>query len=370
VESESVQPLPSDDPAKPLLYKTVIERREIPQNSIVSFKGRVEVIREKEGNPDGFNVFQSHSEFTYEVVNQSNLSVETEFLFPFLDIGNTHSNTTHSVYENIHIEVDGQEFDDFIVVPAGLQWTMEMSPQEKAVVFISFDAKGMDGYTYGLADKREVTNFELDIFSNTSDVFFSVYPEGGNIDFKAIMLQRNAIIATVNIDRVISAPSMGLSFVQNTFPYAPHDATLRLLRFMPRGLVFLLVIFTLTLLIAEVRVNYRELLLLQALSWGYVLLFMAFSPYPDNARKILFLGSIGLGTFFFFLLWGKPSLPRIGILAWTILLLGFYPLNSGKNYDAYPKNLYDTFILTCILVYIFAYLLYMRLNKGKTSRPF
>jgi hypothetical protein len=74
--------LPVTEPTGPTLYQTVLVRQPVLQNSIVRFQGQVEMISGREQDVDKFNTYFVNANFLYDVVNQSDTTVETEFRFP------------------------------------------------------------------------------------------------------------------------------------------------------------------------------------------------------------------------------------------------------------------------------------------------
>jgi hypothetical protein len=252
--------------------------------------------------------------------------------------------------------------------PDGLRWATAMKPHQQMAIVISYEARGMDGFSYTIPDQREITDFEIMISSNSRDVFFGVDPSGSNIHSNVRCPRPDDCIFVVRIDRVVAAPQITAAFVQFPLPYAPHDLTLRLLRFVPRAVLFLLVGFVFTIVINGAPFRTKNLLLFQAMLWGSVLLFLVFSPHNENPKMLLFLGAGVTGILVFFILPEIPTLARIAILIWTFLLLGIYPLISIKNVDTYPENLYDSFVVAGLLVYVFVYSLYTRFRGNSTHQ--
>src|SRR5688572_26634541 len=101
IETSMLATLPVTEPSSPVLYQTVLVRQPVPQNSIVRFQGQVEMISGREQDADKFNTYFLNAYYLYDVVNQSNTTVETEFLFPL--------SSPNGYFENIHVQVDGRD---------------------------------------------------------------------------------------------------------------------------------------------------------------------------------------------------------------------------------------------------------------------
>jgi len=135
IETSMLATLPVTEPSSPVLYQTVLVRQPVPQNSIVRFQGQVEMISGREQDADKFNTYFLNAYYLYDVVNQSNTTVETEFLFPL--------SSPNGYFENIHVQVDGRDVDDLRADGGGLRWAMKMRPNQLTTVSIAYSARGM-----------------------------------------------------------------------------------------------------------------------------------------------------------------------------------------------------------------------------------
>jgi hypothetical protein len=363
IETESLATLPVVDPAAPLLYLTSKVRQQIPQNSITRFRGKVDLTSGKQEDPDGFNGYYVQANFVYDVVNQSDLAVETEFLFPL--------ETYPTTYEKFHLYLDQKEFTSVIVTTDGLRWSIAMAPRKKIVISISYSAKGMNGYTYTLPESREVRDFILTISSDRPDVYASVSPTGETIQHAVDVSPAGMFISTARIDQAVVAPTIGVSFVETTLPYAPYDLALHLLRFMPRSSIFLAVVCAITLLISGAPFGLRELTLFLSLSWAHIFSSILICWLFQDPKNGLLCSAAFFTILQYYVLRGAGLswFARVGMLSWMFFFAGIYPL-SGQRVETYPVNQYDSLILVGILIYAFSYSLSQRVNRplAKVSR--
>jgi hypothetical protein len=350
-----VATLPVTEPSNPTLYQTALIRQPVPQNSIVRFQGQVEMVSRKEQNVDKFNAYFINARYLYEVVNQSELAVETEFLFPLA--------TSDVYFENIHVQVDGKDVDDLQAVSNGLWWAQSMEPNRKIVVTISYSARGIDAYQFVVPQAREIRDFSFSISSDDPNVFLMVNPSGESIRQNTNISPNNVITLDVLIDRTVVAPAVGLSYVQRAEPYAPHDHLLRMLRFAPRTILFLMVVITLILLISKVSFVLPDLALIQAILWLYVFIVMMLGVYFENPKIVMLAVSICTASLVYFVA-RRLRVRRFlmaSILCWVLALLGIYPL-TGEFAVTFPFNQYDNLVLVAILIFMFSLLVWTRVG--------
>ncbi|MCJ7435435.1 MAG: hypothetical protein MUO77_18290 [Anaerolineales bacterium] len=275
--------------------------------------------------------------------------------------------TIQTTYENIHVLIDEQELTSLVISPDGLHWKMKMVPRQEALVSVSYDARGMEAFTYLVPESREIKDFILTITSNESNVFASINPVGDTIEYYTNIMPDGSFISTATIDRAVVAPAMIVSFIQKTNPYAPQDLSLHLLRFMPRASIFLVAIFVFTILIAGLPVNLRTLTTFQAVSWTHILIFLFISPLITNPRMGLLLDAVFITVSMSFVLRGFPRWPLIMILAWTFFFTGIYPF-SGQKVETFPNNPYDNLVILTMLIYIFSYSLFRRMETPHVKK--
>ena len=362
IETSMLATLPVTEPTGPVLYQTVLVRQPVLQNSIVRFQGQVEMISGREQDVDKFNTYFVNANFLYDVVNQSDTTVETEFRFPLA--------SQDGYFENIHVQLDGKDVDGLKVDGSGLWWTMSMGPHQKTSVSISYSARGMETYQFVVPHQREIRDFNFSISSNDPNVFIMVNPSGDSIHQNTTISPNNILVLDVSITRAVLAPVVGLSYVQRSVPYAPLDLLLRMLRFTPRSILFLVVVITLMLIISKVSFGLPDIALIQGILWLHILAVMILGMYFTNPKAIMLGASILTASLVYFVTKRlKPGwFLMISIVCWVIALLGIYPL-SGEFVTTFPFNQYDNLVLIVILLFMFSHLVWTRIDSSIRLKP-
>lgn len=356
IETNVLATLPATEPSSPVLYKAIQVRQPVPQNSIVRFQGQVEMLSKKEQGADKFNAYFVNAEYLYDVVNHSEMAVETEFLFPLAPFD--------GLFENIQVRADGKEVDDLQTNGSGLWWTLGMEPNQKVTISISYVARGLDAYQFVVPQPREIKDFNLSISSDDPNVFVIVNPSGESIHQSTSILPNNVLVLDVSIDRVVVAPVVGISYVQKADPYAPLDLLLRILKFVPRSILFLTTVIALILMISRVSFGLNDMALILAVFWAHGLTFMFSGQFFENPKLILLATSTLATVLVFFLIrhLRTSRLTLFSIICWAVILLGVYPL-TGESVNTFPYNQYDNLILIAILIFVFSYLLWIRVHS-------
>jgi hypothetical protein len=159
VETEEIVQ-PSDPSAAPWVRKIKTEQP-VTQNNILGFRGNVTINLADPGNQaNGFDAYLLTANYEYDTVNPTETEVHTVFLFPL--------SQESKLYEDIRIQVDGQEVD-WKIVGSDIAWEGWMKPGEKNVVRISFVTSGMDGFNFEIPQQREVVNFDLKVYLDTDN---------------------------------------------------------------------------------------------------------------------------------------------------------------------------------------------------------
>jgi hypothetical protein len=364
VEVESVEPLPTSDPTRPILYQTVRRKEPVMQNSIAAFRGVVDLALDSPAGHGlrrtGFNTYRVAARYVYQVVNQSDLLVKSEFLFPLAIPGTN--------FHELLVEVDGREPSSLRAEADGLHWTMDMLPHQQVQVLVSYRASGTDGFVYEVTSAREIRDFELVLSSNASNLFPSVAPSGETVRMDSQVLSDGSFHSTTRIDRAVVAPSIGVWFIQAAIPYAPQDSTIHILRFIPRAFIFFLVVLAVTLRLGDPSFRIRDLALISALFSLPLLSLILISP-SGIAPTFLLIVSSGIVIFLFVVILRRVPRAQLAlVLAWGIFFLVVYPLIS-RRIGSYPENPYDSVVLSAIIVYLFFYTLGLRLYERRGSRP-
>ena len=155
IEKVVQEEIPREDPTKPPLYRDITVREQVPQNSILSFLGQVDMtLSEREKGYALYSGYQINTRFEYEIVNDSDLETEAEFAFP-LSPGQT-------LHENFRILVEEQDISPQLRFSTDLvQWVSKMTPHQKAKIVITYSSRGMDTFYYQVPIQREIKNFVL-----------------------------------------------------------------------------------------------------------------------------------------------------------------------------------------------------------------
>jgi hypothetical protein len=159
VETEEIVQ-PSDPSISPWIRKVKTEQP-VTQNNIMGFRGNVTINLADPGNQmDTFNAFTLAAKYEYDVINPIETKVHSLFIFP-LSQGS-------KLYENIHIQADGQDVD-WKITDRNITWERWMSPGEKNAISISFVTTGMDSFDFEIPQQREVVNFDLKVYLDTDN---------------------------------------------------------------------------------------------------------------------------------------------------------------------------------------------------------
>jgi hypothetical protein len=360
IEKVIQEEIPREDPSQPPLYRDKTVREQVPQNSILSFAGQVDMtLSEREKGYALYSGYLINARFEYEVVNDSDLETDAQFAFP-LSPGQT-------LHENFKILVDNQDISSQLRFSTDLvQWTSKMKPQQKANVVVTYSSRGMDTFYYQVPVQREIKNFVLVVNVDRLPVSLLNYPEGvlTPTEVKPTTDQQGSIL-TWKLDGAITVAGMGVALLQ---PEQPGAQVLRVLLKSPYALTLLGAMLALTLLIRGEPVNFLELALLSGAYSVQFLIMAAVSDVFFGFWGSLILGALltGLLTFFLF-----RSLPSKLLRALVYLLVGFftfvYPL-SGLLTQVTQRNSFDGLVQVGLIVYLFGLSLYTQLEKKRAGQ--
>ncbi len=360
VETTQEVEVPNPDPAKPPLYKTVMTREAIPQNSIKRFRGTADVTLEDKENylkAGAYNRFSVDASYEYLVGNVSEQKTQAEFTFPL----------SHALrYENFSVLINGREsFSQAIIVPQGLFWKRDMDPGEEVLVKISYRTQGENNFIYALP-RREINDFVLVLNTNIKDINIFASPTGNNFQVRASN-DKEWFVTTFEIDDAYLQPSMGCGFVAKLYPYDPYKPLVGALRYSARATLFWAVIFTLTSLIAAQTFSPRLLALSLALLCGEFLIVMIAGTFAPTWKTVLFSAS-GVTVIAALLLLRKlQRVPFILSMLWFIFFSGPYSLMPEKFADATQRNSFESIFLAALVAYVFALTLFIRLRLKTNS---
>lgn len=159
VVNEEVVP-PSDPSAAPL-YRNVKVEQPIQQNSIIGFRGKVELTAAGGyNNANTFNVYALSADYEYDIVNSSTEETRAEFRFPI--------SPTSKLYQDIVITVNGKQVP-WQIASQAIFWEDRLTPGEKQKINIRFHTWGENDFLFEVPEQREVTNFSLKLVMNTDN---------------------------------------------------------------------------------------------------------------------------------------------------------------------------------------------------------
>jgi len=175
------------------------------------------------------------------------------------------------------------------------------------------------------------------------------------------------------------APIMGLSVTQKWL-YAPYHQMIVSLPYAARASLLFITMAVLTLLICGVRVNIGPIALLGALFlFPFLILMSGYFPYPDSVtpdnlavyqvRMTPLISLVSLILAFLLLKKTTPRLPLGLVLLLMALSIAGYVF-IGFLPDEQKRNSTEALIQACLIGYIFALTLSMRLLSLGASGKF
>jgi len=360
-EVEVEEELPREDPTQPPLYRTVMQRQDVPQNSIVGFTGDVEMrLSEREKGYALYSGYTIDVTLNYDVVNDSSFETDATFTFP-LTPGQT-------LFENLVIKMDDHDLSsDLRFAQDMVSWTTKMEPHQRNNLVITYSSRGMDYFYYQIPVQREIKNFILTLTIDRLPVSLLNYPYGviTPTEIKPTSDGRGSIL-TWELDRAITVAGMGVALIQ---PEQPGAQVLRVLALSPYALTLLGAMLALTMLIWGLQVRFLDLALLSAVYTMQFLLMAAISDYFFGFWGSLLAGA-ALTLFLSYLLFRKlPSRPlRIIIYILVAFFTIVYPL-SGLLTELAQQNTFDILLQVGLILYIVVLSLYVSRQQPESDPP-
>lgn len=351
------QEIPQPDPTAAPLFREVTVDKPIPQNSMLSFKGTVDLkLSEREKGYAYYNGYEAANRFEYQVVNDSDITTShSDFHFPL--------SPNQTMLTDFMVTVDGKDISQQLLFSGdGVSWTDHMKPHEQRAIVVTYKTRGMDYFYYQITEQREVKDFILTLTVDRLPTTLLNYP-GGCITPTGIKPTPDGkgSVLTWHLDRAVTTAGMGVALPQ---PEQPGADVLRTLNQSPYALTLLIATLGLTLLILGEAVHFLDLALLSAV---YSLQFLLMAGLSDTLLG--FWGSMILGvvltSFLAFLLYRKhrSRLLRILVSALVLFFALLYPL-SGLLSDVTQRNSVDALVQVGLIIYLFALTLYSRLKAG------
>jgi hypothetical protein len=356
---EVQEELPRDDPTKPPIFRTVVRPQEVPQNSILSFLGDVQMrLSEREKGYALYSGFVADVKLAYQIKNDSPFATDAVFNFP-LSPGQT-------LFENFIIEMDGRDLSpDLRFAPDNVSWTVKMTPQQESQVVITYSSRGMDYFYYQIPVQREIKDFLLTLTIDRLPVSLLNYPDGviTPTDIQPTQDGQGSIL-TWKLDRAITVAGMGVALLQ---PEQPGAQVLRVLLISPYALTLLGAMLALTMIIWGLQVRFLDLALLSALYTMQFLLMAAVSDFRFGFWGSLFVGAFATLFLSYLLFRRLESRPlRITIYSLILFFTIVYPL-SGLLTELPRQNAFNALLQAGLILYITGLSLYVSSRKAKTS---
>lgn len=357
IEVEEQQEQPREDPDDPPTYKTVLVRKDVLQNSIIGFKGDVDMkLNEREKGYALYSGYTLDVKLAYEIVNDSDLLTDTDFTFP-LSSGQT-------LFENFVITMDGKDLSSRLRIGGDLvSWQVKMKPQQKSKIVITYASRGMDTFYYQIPVQREIKDFVLTLNIDRLPVSLLNYPDGviTPTDIQPTQDGRGSIL-TWKLDHAITVAGMGVALLA---PEQPGADVLRVLVVSPYALTLLGAMLALTMLIWGSGVRFLDLALLSAVYSMQFLLMAAISDYFFGFWGSLILGALLTLILSYFLFRRLPSpAMRNSVYGLILFFTLIYPL-SGLITELTHQNAFHALVQVGMILYITCLSLYV---MGK-SRP-
>ncbi len=350
-ETEVKEEIPREDITQPPLYRTVKQRQDVPQNSITSFTGNVDMrLSEREKGYALYSGYVIDVILTYDIVNDSSIETDATFTFPLAE-GQT-------LFENFVAKMDGRDLSsDLRFASNTVSWTTKMKPHQQGQVVITYSSRGMDYFYYQIPVRREIKNFVLTLTIDRLPTWLLNYPERviTPTEIRPTSDGRGSIL-TWRLDRAITTAGMGVALVQ---PEQPGAKVLRVLLVSPYALTLLGAMLALTMLIWGLQVRFLDLALLSAVYTMQFLLMAAISDYFFGFWGSLIVGA-ALTLILAYLLFRKlPSRPlRAIIYALVVFFTVVYPL-SGLLTELVHQNAFNILLQAGLILYLTALSLYV-----------
>ena len=354
---EVQEELPRADPTQPPIYRTVTEIQEVPQNSIIGFKGDVQMnLNERQKGYALYSGYVLDAVFRYEIHNDSDFETDADFSFP-LSSGQT-------LFENFVVEMDDRDLSSDLRFSLDLvSWTVKMEPRQKSDIVIRYSSRGMDYFYYQIPLQREIKNFQLTLTIDRLPVSLLNYPDRviTPTDIKSMSDGQGSIL-TWKLDRAITIAGMGVALPQ---PEQPGAQVLRVLVIAPYALTLLGAMLALTMLIWGEKIQFVDLSLLSAAYSSLFLVMAGVSDYFFGFWGSLFAGTllVLLLTYFLFRKLESRVLQRL-IYSLVAFFTVAYPL-SGLLPLLEQQNAFNIMVQVGLILYLVLLSLYRRDVKSQ-----
>jgi hypothetical protein len=364
IEVEVQEEIPQEDMTQPPLYRTVLQRKEVPQNSIQSFRGDAQMtISDREKGYAFYSGFLLAANFHYVILNDSDLTTDADFNFPL--------SASQTLFKDFSIKEDGLDIgSDLRFSQDMVYWSQKMTPHQQFQLDIAYSSRGMDFFYYRVPYQRYINDFEFTLTIDRLPTTLLNYPDGvlTPTEIQATA-DGNGSILTWRLNQAITTAGMGVALIQ---PEQPGEKVLRLLANSPYALTMLGSLLVLTLLILGLPVNLLDLALLGGVYCVDCLVMAGVSDFFFGFWGSLVLGA-ALTLFLAFLLFRRlPSRPaKVLLFGLIVFYTVLYPL-SGLIDQIASLNSFNALLHVGMIMYLFVLALYSRVkvhnNSGVDSR--
>jgi hypothetical protein len=362
VQTTTQEEVPRADPSQAPLYRNVTARKTVPQNSIIGFVGDVKLtLSERQKGYALYNGYVMDARYEYQVINQSDVETEAEFVFPL--------SPDQTVHENFQITLDGQDISSQLQFSSQdqVKWVTRMRPGQRNKIVVAYTSRGMDSFYYQVPNQRDIQNFVLTVTIDRLPVSMVNYPAGclTPTEIHATADHQGSIL-TWRLDGAITVAGMGVALPQ---PEQPGANVLAVLYNSPYALTLLGTMLILTLLILGERIRFLDLALLAGAYCMQFLVMAATSDLFSGFWGALFLGVVVMGILTYLLFRTLPSrLHRVLIYALVGFFTVVYPL-SGLLTETTQHDIFNELVQAGMIVYLFGLSLYARLEpRGQAAK--
>lgn len=348
---EEIREVPGPDNSIRYINQSIVET--VDQESITGFNGRVD-LRVKNSE---LGTYELDAIYEYEVVNQSEVETVARFDFPI---------ETGRIFRDLVITVDGEDLaSNKQIGGSRVQWEQTVQPHQKLVVVISFSTQGMNSFAFNLMEKRPIQNFVLTVDVDSPDVDSFTQP-----DTTAILVTEKSVAhgmqTSWEIKNSIIAPYIGIILRTKTDTDIHTDMIIRVLRYMPRGLMLLIIVVVFTHLLCGIPIDLWRLTLFAAAFSGIFLMLMGFAMLGID--QLIILPMLVLPAMFLVRMIYRilPRLPLILIVSITLIFMVGYPF-AGLIPDGPQRTAFDSLAQSLVILYVFVLAFYTRVRRKNTT---
>jgi hypothetical protein len=353
---EIKEEIPREDITAAPVYRTVMQRQEVQQNSIIGFTGDIDMqLSERQKGYALYSGYTLDVLLNYQIINDSQFKTDAQFAFP-LSPGQT-------LFEDFKVLVNGNDISSKLHFSGDIvYWAVWMSPQEKMDISISYLSRGMDTFYYQIPAQREISNFKLTLTIDQLPISMLNYPDGIITPTKIVPTKDgNGSILTWELDHAITTSGMGVALPQ---PEQPGAKVMRVLIISPYALTLLTAILALTMLIWGMKVQFLDLALLSAVYTMEFLIMSSLSDYFLGFWGSLIIGALATLLLSYFLFKKIPSKPLKTIIFSLIAFFTIiYPL-SGLQTELTQQNSFNMLMQVGMIIYIAGLSIFAIRNKA------